>query len=485
MPGLLERLRSEQRLRRRGAPAQGKDPWDPTTARRRYQQGLRERVEVMERAVRRKVVPLIEQAGQRRDDLTPVQREAIADLRDELARTATAQQTLRLIRRTAREVDELSARDMARILGMDLGELKSQGRRERFEQDNQDLARDLGRQQADEASKVLAAVAGGMAAGAAMQLLERRMGVVRRRADLIADTETSHLKVDLDEERQRDVGITGAFWVSSRDARVRDSHARMDGERFDYDDLPIVDGVRSKPGSPPRCRCKSRPDTSQLRGEDPQAEQARQRRLAEEGRERTRERAKQLLERRRSHIRLPRSGRQVPLSDRQAQADARARAFRQMPNLRRQMSYEERRDAWNWEFVHGANRRIPVAMKQAAREQFGAKGMVRNPRGRRFSRSTVALARKDMARMYDEAQADFRRRGVRHVRLYRGVKRRQRGVNALESWTDDRRVAERFAGPNGHVYVEDVPAEEILMSHQSPRWVNGIWGEQGEYVRIR
>ena len=48
-------------------------------------------------------------------------------------------------------------------------------------------------------------------------------------------------------------------WETSEDERVRASHAKLDGKVFDWDDLPVVDGVKTSPGRPINCRCVAVP----------------------------------------------------------------------------------------------------------------------------------------------------------------------------------------------------------------------------------
>ncbi len=50
-------------------------------------------------------------------------------------------------------------------------------------------------------------------------------------------------------------GITQYTWSTSKDERVRPSHAELEGEQFSYDDPPEVDGEPANPGEPILCRC--------------------------------------------------------------------------------------------------------------------------------------------------------------------------------------------------------------------------------------
>lgn len=60
--------------------------------------------------------------------------------------------------------------------------------------------------------------------------------------------------------RAQNLGITEAIWVTSRDERVRDSHAARDGKRFDLAKgcYSATDGKHLLPGVDYQCRCTYR-----------------------------------------------------------------------------------------------------------------------------------------------------------------------------------------------------------------------------------
>lgn len=84
------------------------------------------------------------------------------------------------------------------------------------------------------------------------------------RAEFIARDQVLTLNAQVTHERMGAAGITTAIWSTSGDERVRDSHADMDGEEFDLDDPPIVDGEPTLPGEAPMCRCVSFPVLPEL-----------------------------------------------------------------------------------------------------------------------------------------------------------------------------------------------------------------------------
>lgn len=86
--------------------------------------------------------------------------------------------------------------------------------------------------------------------------LRDRLGVTRRRAELIARDQIGKLNGELTAMRQSALGIESYIWQTSRDERVRQMHADRHGDRFSWD-APPDDG---HPGIPIQCRCTAEPD---------------------------------------------------------------------------------------------------------------------------------------------------------------------------------------------------------------------------------
>lgn len=80
-------------------------------------------------------------------------------------------------------------------------------------------------------------------------------GATESRAALIARTETVTFNSQLTQARHESAGITEFEVSTSRDERVRPSHAALEGRRFSYADPPIVDGEAWIPGQTFNCRC--------------------------------------------------------------------------------------------------------------------------------------------------------------------------------------------------------------------------------------
>jgi SPP1 gp7 family putative phage head morphogenesis protein len=105
--------------------------------------------------------------------------------------------------------------------------------------------------------------------------IEARFGVAKRHAKLIARDQVSKYHGSLNHARQRELGVTKFVWRTVGDERVREEHADLDGETFDYDDPPVVDGEEALPSEPVCCRCSAEPvlddlldDKSEDEGED-------------------------------------------------------------------------------------------------------------------------------------------------------------------------------------------------------------------------
>lgn len=81
------------------------------------------------------------------------------------------------------------------------------------------------------------------------------------RARFIARDQIAKLNAAITQQRQTRLGITGYFWRTAMDERVRDSHAEKEGERFEWDNPPADTG---HPGQDFQCRCIADPDLSQL-----------------------------------------------------------------------------------------------------------------------------------------------------------------------------------------------------------------------------
>ena len=84
----------------------------------------------------------------------------------------------------------------------------------------------------------------------------------RRHAQLLARDQIAKLNSNITQQQQRDAGVEEYIWSTSGDSRVRESHRKLNGKRFRWDNPPVVDektGRRCHPGEDYECRCVPRP----------------------------------------------------------------------------------------------------------------------------------------------------------------------------------------------------------------------------------
>lgn len=139
-------------------------------------------------------------------------------------------------------------------------------------------------------------------------------------------------------------------------------------------------------------------------------------------------------------------------------------------------------------WVNGSRRRDSVALKYGIAEELGQAGDVFTRRAYNISGADVSSARLAARTMYRDAQAQLAASGYKPgdtITLYRGVKEEYRTHGVAESWTSDRRIAERFAGEGGVVWAEQVPVERILTHRGAPGWQDGRFGNQREFIVLR
>ena len=94
------------------------------------------------------------------------------------------------------------------------------------------------------------------------ELFVDRDGMAERDARRIARDQIGKLSGQLNEERQKAIGLTSYIWRTANDARVRKDHQDRDGQEFKWSNPPF-DG---HPGQPINCRCFSEPVFTPLLG---------------------------------------------------------------------------------------------------------------------------------------------------------------------------------------------------------------------------
>ena len=117
---------------------------------------------------------------------------------------------------------------------------------------NVDLIKDIPRQHI---SKLTAIIREGTERGdsttSIIKDIQKLTGQTRRRAKLIARDQVSKFNGKLTQLRQTESGIDEYIWSTSKDEKVRNSHARLNGKIFSWNDPPPV----GHPGEDVQCRC--------------------------------------------------------------------------------------------------------------------------------------------------------------------------------------------------------------------------------------
>lgn len=132
----------------------------------------------------------------------------------------------------------------------------------RFRRENTDLITSLATDKVDRVRKVLADAGSGTRVEDITRAIRETTGATRSRAELIARDQVLKLNANITQVRHEAAGVTEFIWRTSRDERVREDHAALDGKRFRYDDPPVVDrrrGDRAIPGVYFQCRCVAEP----------------------------------------------------------------------------------------------------------------------------------------------------------------------------------------------------------------------------------
>lgn len=94
------------------------------------------------------------------------------------------------------------------------------------------------------------------------QEMEKRYGITRRRAALIARDQNNKATAIIQQVRQKELGIKEAVWVHSTAGKVpRPAHVAMNGKRYLVADgmFDPDEGKKILPGELINCRCYSRP----------------------------------------------------------------------------------------------------------------------------------------------------------------------------------------------------------------------------------
>lgn len=108
----------------------------------------------------------------------------------------------------------------------------------------------------DIARTVVRASEQGLAARDLGKVLRERVGIAKRRADLIARDQLGSLNGEITKARQTAAGFPRFTWSDSGDSRVRPLHVEINGNVYEWSTGHPTEGI---PGQPILCRCVGRP----------------------------------------------------------------------------------------------------------------------------------------------------------------------------------------------------------------------------------
>ncbi|UPW82334.1 minor capsid protein [Lysinibacillus sp. Ag94] len=89
--------------------------------------------------------------------------------------------------------------------------------------------------------------------------LMKEVDISKNKAQFIAVDQAGTILGQMTAQRHQNIGIEKFTWYDSADERVRDSHKRLSGKVFSYEDPPTVNGRVVLPGEDYRCRCVAIP----------------------------------------------------------------------------------------------------------------------------------------------------------------------------------------------------------------------------------
>lgn len=264
----LAALLAVRSARRRSRPAAR--PRYPREVERAYTRALEAYAASVAREVRRTLGPILaraikaEAAEASRRDATPLAEilAVIGALR--LRLTAPTSAVARIVDRHGDRMIAASAADAARVLRISPEDNPAAVRAwlEAWRRENVNLITSIPANLLDEVLTLVTEAADrGTRNEVLAKQIEKRFGVSRSRARLIARDQIGKANGQLTEIRHREAGVTRYRWSTSQDERVRPDHRRLNGKIFDWTDPPVVNkkGERRHPGGDIQCRCVAVP----------------------------------------------------------------------------------------------------------------------------------------------------------------------------------------------------------------------------------
>jgi SPP1 gp7 family putative phage head morphogenesis protein len=218
----------------------------------------------LDQALDHAILGVLRDAGVvRTDDVLPI--DLLRAIELAMEKVTSRRALVGVLEHIAERVSDRSGEDFGRqvrsALGVNLlGEPHLAGLFTKFRDENLKLITSLAGNKLKRVNKLFAEAP----VGARVEVLERDIreatNATKSQAALIARNETLTLYSQVTQERHRSAGIERFVWSTSRDQRVRPSHAELENKEFSYSDPPIVEGIPTLPGvTAVQCRCLALP----------------------------------------------------------------------------------------------------------------------------------------------------------------------------------------------------------------------------------
>lgn len=207
-------------------------------------------------------------------DLMQAIQKSFQSMGEELERKTSSFDLRKKLEDLANLTQKLSIQEWKRTvhetLGLDimddyyLGEFYRQALQEWIDQ-NVSLIKSIPQEALSEMHSI---VSQGFKTGATLTSIEKEIRntyhVKRSSAKLLARDQIAKLNGQLTKQQQTDAGVNEYIWSTSGDSRVRETHKKLDGKKFRWDDPPVVTPPgkpvrRCHPGEDYQCRCVALP----------------------------------------------------------------------------------------------------------------------------------------------------------------------------------------------------------------------------------
>lgn len=259
-------------------------PAPPTSAQVQYTKGLFAVLDGLRKASLEALAPLFVATEGLQDLSTPTRVKAdgvnngtalFDSLRLRIGEIAEESRLIELVTEVAQMVDRKNARDISRILQLDLSSDDAlRGYLSQFIRENVRLIRSVTFEQLGRMEEIVGvAQSGQIRVEALREQILASFDVSKSRATLIARDQTLKANADLTQLRHQRAGVNEYIWTTSRDERVRgkpggkwadtdSDHWALDGTRQSWLSPPVtnpVTGARNHPGRDFQCRCVAIP----------------------------------------------------------------------------------------------------------------------------------------------------------------------------------------------------------------------------------